>query len=287
MDRTKELENSLQLLTRAQDQLVHADKMASLGQLVAGIAHELKNPLNFVNNFAELSTGLVAELRELVGQESRRHEKNLSASVEPVIEELTQNIRRINEHGVRADSIIKSMLDHSRGQPGERVSTDLNALLKQYVNLAYHGMRARHAGFNAAFESEYDDDVGTVRVVPQELGRVFVNLLNNALDALQSCKSREVGFEPVISISTRRVGELVEIRVGDNGPGVPEEICYKIFEPFFTTKAVGGGTGLGLSLAYEIVTTGHGGTLTLENDVGHGATFVITLPAAREPKSTA
>ncbi|MDX1741239.1 MAG: HAMP domain-containing sensor histidine kinase, partial [Rhodothermales bacterium] len=248
-------------------------------------AHELKNPLNFVNNFAELSTGLVGELREKVGTALGQTDVREDTSIEPIIEELTQNVRRINEHGRRADGIIKSMLDHSRGQPGDRVPTDLNGLLRQYVNLAYHGMRARHTGFNAAFESDYDDAVGMVSVVPQELSRVFVNLLNNALDALQGHKANHPDFDPIVSISTRRAGDLVEIRIQDNGPGIPEEIRYRIFEPFFTTKPMGSGTGLGLSLAYEIVTTGHGGTLTLESDTDSGATFVITLPAPRPSRA--
>ncbi|MDX1740823.1 MAG: two-component regulator propeller domain-containing protein, partial [Rhodothermales bacterium] len=226
-ERTRELEHSLQLLTKAQDQLVHADKMASLGQLVAGVAHELKNPLNFVNNFAELSSGLVDELRAAVSSHGGGEIEDLNASIDPIIEDLTQNVRRINEHGSRADSIIRSMLDHSRGQPGERVPTDLNALLRQYVSLAYHGMRARHAGFNATFETDYDNAVGDVSVVPQEIGRVFINLLNNALDALQIRQGAEPGFEPVVSIETRRRDDLVEIRIADNGPGIPADVHYK------------------------------------------------------------
>ncbi len=279
-DRTHELEHSLNLLTQAQDQLVHADKMASLGQLVAGIAHEIKNPLNFVNNFAQLSVELADQLASSLEEAGGdRFTAEQSEEVQGLIDDLRDNVRRINQHGSRADGIVRSMLEHSRGQAGERAVVDVNALLDQYANLAYHGMRARHSTFNVTFETDYDPSVGMVQAVPQELGRVFVNVLNNALDALQLRKESESDFEPVVRLITSREGELVEIKISDNGPGVPEEIRYKIFEPFFTTKPMGTGTGLGLSLSYEIITQGHGGSLTLEDSAEGGAVFTITLPA--------
>ncbi|MBT8399666.1 MAG: hypothetical protein KJO98_04255 [Rhodothermia bacterium] len=278
-DRTRELEHSLNLLTQAQDQLVHADKMASLGQLVAGIAHEIKNPLNFVNNFAELSVELTDQLAlELDEASEAGLTDEQRMQVEGLISDLRDNVRRINQHGSRADGIVKSMLDHSRGQAGERSAVDLNALLEQYANLAYHGMRARHSTFNVMFETDYDPLVGMVQVVPQEMGRVFVNLLNNALDALQLRKESEPDFTPIIQLKTVRKGNFVEVSISDNGPGVPVETRYKIFEPFFTTKPMGAGTGLGLSLSYEIVTQGHGGSLTLDDNEQGGAVFTITLP---------
>ena len=204
---------------------------------------------------------------------------DVAGDLEEILADLKQNAEKINEHGRRADGIVKSMLEHSRSKPGDRGPTDVNALLEQYVNLAYHGMRAQAADFNATIERDFDDSMGEVEMVPQEIGRVLLNLLNNAFYAVrEQAQAVNGAYTPTVSVCTRQVGQKVEIRVQDNGPGIPAEVKDKIFEPFFTTKPTGTGTGLGLSLAYDIVTQGHGGTLTVESEEGRGATFVITLP---------
>jgi signal transduction histidine kinase len=247
--------------------------MASLGALTAGIAHEIKNPLNFVNNFAALSRELVQELVQ-----------ELEAAVDPeavqsILSDLTKNTEKIEAHGRRADGIVRSMLEHAPGSSSERRALDLNALVAEHVDLAWHGQRARIAGFDVKITKHLDAAVGQVEAVPQEIGRVLLNLMGNAFDAV--CERAGRGgepFQPVIRVMTQRVEARVEVRVEDNGPGVPEAIRAKIFEPFFTTKPTGLGTGLGLSMAYDIVTQGHSGTLTVESEEGQGTTFIITLP---------
>ncbi len=274
-----ELQRALQHLTETQDQLVHSQKMASLGQLTAGIAHELKNPLNFVNNFAELSTELTGELVALLDEERERLTPVNAHQLKGILDDLRMNTQKINEHGRRADGIIRAMLDHARTQPGGRDSVDLNGLLDEYVNLAFHGMRARVPEFNSAIERKYDSTVGKVEVVPQEIGRVFLNLLDNAFYAVhQKQASAGPGFTPTVWVETTRGEDYVEIRVKDNGPGVPHSVRDKIFEPFFTTKPAGSGTGLGLSLSYDIVVKGHRGMLTVEGEEGEGASFILRLP---------
>ncbi len=282
---TEELQRTVAGLSKAQSQLVQQEKMVSLGQLTAGVAHELKNPLNFVNNFAQLSeellTDLTAELRE---DPERPVGEALDASAD-LIDDLRANASKIRDHGRRADGIIRSMLAHSRATPGPRRPAKLNTLLDEYVGLAYHGMRAEHAGFNVDLVRDYGADVGDVEMVPEEMGRVFLNLLDNAFAAVREREIDGAGpaFEPRVAIRTRRVPSGVAITIEDNGTGMTPEIRAKVFEPFFTTKPTGEGTGLGLSLTYEIVVHGHGGTLALNTEPGQGTTFTVTLPVSGPP----
>ncbi len=275
-----ELEASVSRLGQAQTQLVQQEKMASLGQLTAGVAHELKNPLNFVNNFAQLSVELLDELEdELVEDPDRPVGEALEASAD-LVDDLRSNASKIREHGRRADGIIRSMLAHSRATPGPSRLAPLNSLLKEYVGLSYHGMRAEHSGFNVDIQTELDPDVGQVTMVPEEMGRVFLNLLDNALQAMRArAASEEAGYQPVLRVTSEPFeGQGVRVRITDNGMGIPEDVRERVFEPFFTTKPTGEGTGLGLSLSYEIVVHGHGGALDVETEPGEGTTFVVTLP---------
>ena len=283
--RTEELEQSLNLLTEAQDQLIQSEKLAGLGRLTAGIAHEIKNPLNFVNNFAALSTELADELRDELQSHRDEPVADVLDDVQDLLDDLKFNTAKIHEHGQRADSIVKSMMQHARGGEGERRATDVNRLLEEYVNLAYHGMRASTPEFNVTIECNYDEAVGEVEMVPEEVCRVFVNLINNAFYAVhERAQSSGDGYTPTVEVRTRRDGEHVEIRVRDNGTGIPETVRERIFEPFFTTKPTGEGTGLGLSLSYDIVTQGHGGTMTVESEEGEGTTFVMTLPVGNSTR---
>ncbi|MFB3131272.1 MAG: ATP-binding protein [Rhodothermales bacterium] len=279
--KNQDLEQALHRLKDTQQQLILKEKMASLGQLTAGIAHEIKNPLNFVNNFAQLSVELADELADELESNKEQTVASVLGEVEELLGDLRLNAQKIRDHGQRADSIVQGMLEHSRGHAGERRPLAINGLVDEYVNLAYHGMRARQADFNATLERDYDEAVGTIELAPQEMGRVLLNLLNNAFYAVYERRLAGDGtFEPSVRVSTRALGNTVEIRVEDNGGGIPEAIRDRIFEPFFTTKPTGSGnTGLGLSLSYEIVTQGHGGTLSVESEEGQGATFVVTLPA--------
>jgi signal transduction histidine kinase/heme exporter protein D len=273
----QQLNATLENLKAAQQQLVTQQKLASLGQLTAGIAHEIKNPLNFVNNFAVLSIDLANELAEELESES------LSAAKRQLIEDILYKLRlnagKINEHGKRADSIVRSMLQHSRGSSGRREMTDLNALLDQSVSLSYHGMRAQSATFNLIIEREYDPEVGELEVVPQNLSRVFLNILNNACYALDEKKKKSgEGFSPTLSVSSQNLGDKVEIRIRDNGNGIPPEIREKIFNPFFTTKPTGQGTGLGLSISHDIIVQEHRGEIRVETEEGKFTEFVVRLP---------
>ncbi|MBE0648685.1 MAG: HAMP domain-containing protein [Bacteroidales bacterium] len=274
-----ELDSALQTLQAAQTQLVQSEKLASLGKLTAGIAHEIKNPLNFVNNFAELSSDLAKELQEeLEKLKGQLDEKDLEYLLE-IVGDLESNSQKIHNHGKRADSIIRGMLLHSRGKAGEMQPTDLNALLEEYVNLGYHGMRASDPGFNIKIESSYDPAVGIVDVIPQDLSRVFLNIINNACQATAQKKNEQKdSYFPLLSVSTKRIDDHVEVRIRDNGKGIPEEIRDKIFNPFFTTKAAGSGTGLGLSISFDIVVQGHGGQLIVESDPGEYTEFIIRIP---------
>ena len=278
-----ELEASLDRLGMAQTQLVQQEKMASLGQLTAGVAHELKNPLNFVNNFAQLSVDLLLELEEELREDgSRSVEQALDDSAD-LLADLQANAEKIREHGRRADGIIRSMLAHSRATPGPRRAAKLNPLLEEYVGLAYHGMRANHTGFNVTIEKDFDPALPEIQMVPEEMGRVFLNLFDNALGALREhAATAGPDYQPTLTVRTRTVqdGGAIEVLVEDNGTGIPENVQEKIFEPFFTTKPTGEGTGLGLSLTYEIVVHGHGGGLRAESVEGKGTTFVVTLPVA-------
>lgn len=278
--KNEDLEQAFHRLRNTQEQLVLKEKMASLGQLTAGIAHEIKNPLNFVNNFAVLSEELAEELAEELEANRDAPVSKVLGDVEDLLSDIRFNARKIHEHGRRADSIVRGMLEHSRGQSTERRPQELNMLVEEYVNLAYHGMRAGDPHFQATIERDYDEAAGAIELVPQEMGRVFLNLLNNAFYAVHEKRLMVNGtYEPTITVSTRAMGSCVEIRVQDNGHGIPDAIKARIFEPFFTTKPTGtGNTGLGLSLSYEIVTKGHGGTLSVESEEGEGTTFIISLP---------
>ena len=278
-ERTAELRRSLAELKATQSQLVQQEKLASLGALTAGIAHEIKNPLNFVNNFAVLSVELADELTEEIEKIEAQIGEDESDELRAIIDDLKINAEKIAEHGKRADGIVKSMLLHSRGKSGERQETNLNALLNEYVNLAFHGMRAQDPQFNCEIRRNFDESIGEVNIIPQDVGRVFINLLNNAFYAVAE-KARSVNgqYAPVVCVSTRRTKDWIEIVIEDNGPGIPEKVREKIFEPFFTTKPSGSGTGLGLSLSHDIVTREHGGSLQVESREGEATTFTISLP---------
>jgi two-component system NtrC family sensor kinase len=248
--------------------------MASLGELTAGIAHEIQNPLNFVNNFSEVSQELVAELLE--EQATPTRDAGLEAAL---LDDLTQNLQKIGQHGQRASRIVRGMLEHSRPSSGERRPTQLNALVGEYVRLAYQGLRTKDPAFTAELLSELAADLPKVEAVPSELGRVLLNLCNNAIYAVQQRqRTGEAGYVPTVRVRTRQVGHQVQVQVQDNGPGMSPQVQAKIFQPFFTTKPAGEGTGLGLSLSYDIITQSHGGTLTVASEPGQGSTFTISLP---------
>jgi signal transduction histidine kinase len=266
-------------LKAAQVQLIQSEKMASLGQLTAGIAHEIKNPLNFVNNFAELSIGLSRELTEEIDKLASRIEPTEAEYLKEIISDLESNVTRINDHGKRADSIVRGMLLHSRGKSGEKQLTDINAVLSEYVNLGYHGMRATDNTFNIKIENEYDPAIGKINVVTQDLSRVFLNLINNACySTAQKKKELKDAYFPVLSVRTTNLGDRVEIKIKDNGKGIPKEITDKIFNPFFTTKPAGSGTGLGLSMSYDIIVNEHKGEIKVDSREGEFAEFTIVLP---------
>jgi len=277
-ERTIELQKSLDELKVAQEQLIQSEKMASLGQLTAGIAHEIKNPLNFVNNFSDLTRELVIEVREEM--EAAGLSDDQRNRIEPILVDIEQNVQKINEHGRRADSIVKGMLQHSRGKSGERESVMLNTLIAEYVNLAYHGMRAQDPSFNVTLKMDFDPDIGKCTVVPQDFSRAILNLVNNACYAADQKKRSLIdkGFNPTVSISTRKLDDQVEIVIQDNGTGIPDHIRKKIFEPFFTTKPTGSGTGLGLSLTYDIIVSQHSGQLEVNSTAGEFTEFRILLP---------
>jgi signal transduction histidine kinase len=268
-----ELEQSLRQLRTTQTQLVQAEKMASLGELTAGIAHEIQNPLNFVNNFAEVNAELIDEL------ETEANKGNLE-EVKLLAKDIKENETKINHHGKRADAIVKNMLQHSRQSSGQKEPTDINALCDEYLRLSYHGLRAKDKSFNADFETKFDAALAPIRVVPQDIGRVILNLINNAFYAVNERQKNEKdsGYKPRVTLTTKKQADQVVIEVADNGTGMPEQVKEKIFQPFFTTKPTGEGTGLGLSLSYDIVTKGHGGTMEVETTEGEGTEFVIMLP---------
>lgn len=268
----KTLQEKNEEIVRTQQKLVTQEKLASLGTLTAGIAHEIKNPLNFVNNFTEVS-------RELLDDLKTELDNNNADEVKGLIEDLKQNLEKINQHGNRADSIVKNMLLHSRGTAGEKILTDINELLDQYVALAYHGLRAQDKEFNITIEKDYDRSVGKINIVPQDISRVFLNIINNACYAAND-KKKVAGnnFSPILKVSTLNLDGKVEIIIRDNGNGIPASIKEQIFNPFFTTKPAGEGTGLGLSLSYDIVTKVHGGELKFESEEGKFTEFAITLP---------
>jgi PAS domain S-box-containing protein len=267
-------------LQAAQANLVQAQKMAALGQLTAGIAHEIKNPLNFVNNFASLSTELLDELKEEVAPALVTLDGDKREGIDETIAMLTGNLEKIVEHGQRADNIVKSMLEHSRGVSGERREVDLNGLIEEALNLAYHGARAQDPNFNVTLERDYAPALAVIEVAPQEMTRVLLNLIGNGFYAANK-RAQANGnglFRPILAVATREDGNTVEVRVRDNGTGIPPEIRDKLFQPFFTTKPTGEGTGLGLSISYDIVTQQHGGTITVETEPGSFTEFTVRLP---------
>jgi len=273
-------EATLRDLRAAQSSLIQAQKMAALGQLTAGIAHEIKNPLNFVNNFAGLSVELLDELKEAAAPAIEALDDDKRAEIDETIGMLTSNLEKISEHGQRADNIVKSMLEHSRGVTSERRKADLNNLVEEALNLAYHGARARDQNFNITLDRDYDRDLTQIELVPQEMSRVFINLIGNGFYAATK-RQRENGgadFHPTLTVVTRDLGDAVEVRVRDNGIGIPAEIRNKLFQPFFTTKPTGEGTGLGLSISYDIVTQQHRGTIEVDSQVGEFTEFTIRLP---------
>jgi signal transduction histidine kinase len=281
--RTRELTQSLAELRAAQDRLIQSEKLASLGQLTAGIAHEIKNPLNFVNNFAALSGELISELGELL--ETAKLDDKLREEIEELTGMLQGNLEKVVQHGKRADSIVKNMLLHSRESAGEHRPIDLNAVVEESVNLAYHGARAEKPGFNITLVKHLDPAVGEVDLYPQEFQRVLLNLISNGFYAATKRKAQSDGvpFEPTLTASTKNLGDKVEIKIRDNGTGIPDEVKAKMFNPFFTTKPAGEGTGLGLSLSYDIVVKQHGGTIDVDTKPGDFTEFTIVLPRAGNP----
>jgi len=265
------LENTLANLQATQKQLVQSEKMASLGELTAGIAHEIQNPLNFVNNFSEVSTELVDEMKSEI-------KKGNYDEVNVIADDVKQNLEKINHHGQRAADIVKGMLLHSRSSSGVKEPTDINALADEYLRLAYHGLRAKDIDFNATMKTDFDKSIGKIKIIPQDIGRVILNLITNAFYAVnEKSKQGIADYEPTVSVNTKKVNDKVEIKVTDNGNGIPPNILDKIFQPFFTTKPTGQGTGLGLSLSYDIVKA-HGGELMVESKEGAGSEFYIQLP---------
>ena len=280
----KEIEKAYHALKNTQAQLIQSEKMASLGELTAGIAHEIQNPLNFINNFADVNAELIDELNQGIENGDMEEVKSISHNIK-------ENEQKIIFHGKRADSIVKGMLQHSRASSGTKEPTDINALADEYLRLAYHGLRAKDKSFNATMKTDYDESIGLVNIIPQDIGRVILNLITNAFYAVSAPKSPigDFPYIPTVTVSTKQIhplsggrgseglGERIEISVSDNGPGIPPHVMDKIFQPFFTTKPTGQGTGLGLSLSYDIVKA-HGGKLKVETKEGEGTTFIIQLP---------
>jgi two-component system NtrC family sensor kinase len=277
-----DLEQTVAELKSTQAQLIQSEKMASLGELTAGIAHEIQNPLNFVNNFSEVSNELIDEMNAEL-------DKGNLGEAKAIATDIKQNLEKIDHHGKRADAIVKSMLQHSRSSSAVKELTDINALADEYLRLSYHGLRAKDKSFNATIKTDFDNSIGEINIVPQDIGRVLLNLLTNAFYAVMQKKSETVGkenaasYNPTVTVTTKSIKLIngkpgVEIKVTDNGSGIPQNIVDKIFQPFFTTKPTGQGTGLGLSLSYDIITKAHGGELKVETKEGEGTSFIIQLP---------
>ena len=272
LEHAKEIEKAYNDLKDTQNQLIHAEKMASLGELMAGIAHEIQNPLNFVTNFSEVSNELIDEMNEEI-------DKGEIDGAKAISKDVSRNLDKINYHGKRADAIVKGMLSHSNKHNGHKELTDINLLADEYLRLSFHGLKAKDDSFNVAISRDFDRTLPAIEVVPQDIGRSILNLINNAFYAAsQNAESADKDFQAKVIVSTKKEGKNVEIRVIDNGAGIPDEIRDKIFQPFFTTKPTGEGTGLGLSLSFDIITKGHGGEIKVESEKGQGTQFIITLP---------
>jgi signal transduction histidine kinase len=267
-----QIEQTLAQLKATQAQLIQSEKMASLGELTAGIAHEIQNPLNFVNNFSEVNNELMNELVEEVNKKNYDEVKTIAVTI-------LENEEKISQHGKRADAIVKNMLQHSRVSTGQKEPTDINALADEYLRLSYHGMRAKDKSFNPEIKTDFDNSIGKINIIPQDIGRVLLNLYNNAFYAVnEKKKTSDENYQPTISAQTKKINDRVEIRVADNGNGIPQKVIDKIFQPFFTTKPTGQGTGLGLSLVYDIIKA-HGGEIKAETKEGEYSEFIILLPA--------
>jgi len=275
----EDLESANSQLLSTQTQMIAQEKLASLGSLTAGIAHEIKNPLNFVNNFAELSVELAEELKEELDNNKEQFNADFSLEITGLIDMLKDNVSKIDYHGKRADKIVANMLQHSRGGDSEWTQADINELVAEAINLAYHGMRAKHAGFNLEFDTDYDATLDPVAVSAQDLNRVFLNIASNACYAVYQRQLREgPDYQPLLKVRTRKQGDQVAIYIRDNGPGMSPDVKAKVFDQFFTTKPTGEGTGLGLSLSYNIVVEQHGGSMTVESEEGVYTDFIVTLP---------
>jgi signal transduction histidine kinase/ligand-binding sensor domain-containing protein len=270
--RTKQLQESIEELKNTQNQLIQSEKMASLGELTAGIAHEIQNPLNFINNFSDVNKELLAEMQAELDMGNVHEAKDIA-------QDIIENEEKIVYHGKRADAIVKGMLQHSRSKSGVKEMVDINAICDEYFRLSYHGLRAKDKSFNAFMKTEFDESIGRISVVPQDIGRVILNLINNAFYAVtDKKKTMPADYQPTVTVATRKLPNKVEIRVSDNGNGIPKMLLDKIFQPFFTTKPTGLGTGLGLSLSYDVVRKGHGGDIQVETNEGIGTSFIINLP---------
>ncbi|MGN6196126.1 MAG: sensor histidine kinase, partial [Ginsengibacter sp.] len=266
-----EVVNTLEQLKQTQSQLIQSEKMASLGELTAGIAHEIQNPLNFVNNFSDVNQELLQELKE-------EADKGNIEEVKAIADDVIGNEEKINHHGKRADAIVKGMLQHSRQSSGQKELTDINALADEYLRLSYHGLRAKDKSFNATIETDFNNSIGKINIIPQDIGRVLLNLFNNAFYAVNEQKNQKPqSYNPTVFVHTQKCDGKVQITVRDNGNGIPQKIIDKIFQPFFTTKPTGQGTGLGLSLSYDIIKA-HGGEIKVESKEGVGSEFIIQLP---------
>jgi signal transduction histidine kinase len=269
------IEETLRELKSTQTQLVQREKMASLGELTAGIAHEIQNPLNFVNNFSDVNKELLIELKDEMSKGNIDDAKTIA-------DDVIMNEEKINHHGKRAETIVKNMLQHSRSSSGAKEPTDINTLTNEYLRLSYHGLRAKDKSFDADIKTEFDNNIGKINIIPQDIGRVILNLINNAFYAVDekekhtSTGSAQNGYEPTVSVSTKKSNGTVEISVKDNGNGIPQKVLDKIFQPFFTTKPTGQGTGLGLSLSYDIIKA-HGGEIKVITKEGEGSEFIIQL----------
>ena len=275
--KNEELQNALEELKATHTQLIPSEKMESLGELTAGIAYEIQNPLNFVNNSSKVSNELIDEIQEERAKNIENRDKEL---VDEILGDIKQNLEKINRHGKRADSIVKGMLQHSRNNSGTKEPSDINALCDEYLRLSYHGLGAKDKAFNATLITNFEDGLEKINVIPQDLGRVILYLFTNAFYAVDEKKSHttQKDYKPTVSLRTRSLKDSIEINVSDNGNGIPEIIVSKIFNPFFTTKSTGKGTGMGLSKSYEIITNAHGGKLSVKTTEGKGRTFTTKIP---------